>query len=155
MTDDTPEEIKAAQDVLNRTKNGQFSRRVSGKVRDAIEIMAYEGIDIRTAAQRVGVRPDSLKRSFKLPHVRNAYNQTVKDIRDNAAQSAYLRINNLAGTTQNERMRFDASRWVAGVDGIAPVQKVQGQHIHKHSFADFDYEDVTPNDDSSSDDHEE
>ncbi|TNE43430.1 MAG: hypothetical protein EP341_11450 [Sphingomonadales bacterium] len=124
------------------------------KTREAIEAMAFEGVSLPLAAQRVGMRTDNLARSFNKPHVRNAYNQVVAAIRDNAAQSAYLRINRLAETSESDRLKFDANRWLAGVDGISPVQKVEGRHQHNVAFGGFDIPrpeplDVTPEDGQS------
>lgn len=113
--------------------------RVTPTTRAALEFMAQTGADRPTAAKEVGMHPESLARALRRPHVKAVLNQMIADVRENAAQRAYLRVNNLAATTENERMRFDASRWVAGIDGISPVQKVQGSHHHNHQFGGFEY----------------
>tara|TARA_R110000851_G_scaffold22626_9_gene67011 strand:- start:73 stop:558 length:486 start_codon:yes stop_codon:yes gene_type:complete len=124
------------------------------KTREAIEAMAYEGLPLPYAAERHDIRPDNLAKAFNKPHVRKAYNQVVKAIRDNAAQAAYMRINHLSLTSKSEQVKLKANEWVAGVDGISKVQKVQGQHHHSHSFGGFDYpdleaKDITPQDNQS------
>lgn len=127
---------------------------IHGKTREAFEAMAYEGIDLHSAAQRVGMRPDNLARAFKKKNVRRAYNQLIKAIRENAAQGAYMRINHISKTSASDHVKLDANRWIAGVDGISPVQKVEGRHLHRHDFGGFDYgdaeaRDVTPEDAAS------
>ena len=89
-------------------------------------------------------------RAFDRPRVRNAFNQVVKAIRDNAAQAAYLRINNMGITASSEQVRLKANVFVAGVDGISPVVKVQGQHHISHSFGGFDYGGIGGGEDSQS-----
>lgn len=109
------------------------------KTREALEIMAFEGRTLPHAAKAAKVRPDNLARAFNRPKVREAYNQVVKAIRNNAAQAAYLRIQHLGQTSNSERTQLDANKWVAGVDGISPVQKVDARHQHNHTFGGFDY----------------
>tara|TARA_R110002096_G_scaffold316691_1_gene511169 strand:+ start:1082 stop:1438 length:357 start_codon:yes stop_codon:yes gene_type:complete len=106
--------------------------------------MATEGLPLPQAAEQANITRDSAARAIKKKHVINLLKQRLKEVRDNAAQEAYLRINHLARTADNKRLAFDASRWVAGVDGISPVQKVQGQHHHSHSFEGFEYPDLEP-----------
>jgi len=116
--------------------------RISDEMRRCVEIMATEGIPLPVAAERAGITRDAAVKNMKKPHILRLLNQRVKEVRDNAAQEAYLRINHMSQTVGNDRLKFDASRWVAGVDGIAPVQKVQGQHHHSHSFQGFEYPDL-------------
>lgn len=129
-----------------RTKTGHFRARITKKIARLVEEMVHNALSRTEAAQRAGMTDDAARKALKRPHVKAYYNQAVADVRENAAQRAYLKIAKLSETGESERLQFDASRWVAGVDGIAPVQKVQGQHHHSHSFAGFEYPtiDVTP-----------
>lgn len=155
MATNEEKELQQLVEYASPTLNGL---QLGAQNRQAIEMMAHEGIDLHTAAKRMNVRPDSLIRAFKRPKVKRAFNQLLKDIRENAAQAAYLRINHLAKTGTSERLRLDANRWIAGVDGISPVQKVHGQHHHSHAFQGYEYDDpnapidVTPDNPSSADD---
>ena len=123
-----------------RRKNGKFKARVSAISRSALEVMALEGVTPDIAAQRVGMNVRSLKAALRKPHVKALFNQMVKDVRENAAQAAYLRINHMATVAESERLKFDASRWVAGVDGISPVTKSQGTMQHTHNFGGFTFD---------------
>lgn len=134
--------------------------RISDEMRQCITLMATQGLDLYDAAGKAGITRDSAVRNMHKPHILRLLNQMIKDVRDNAAQQAYIRNNHLAKTADNQRLRFDANRWVAGVDGISPVQKVQGQHQLTHSFKGFEYPtldpiDVTPADMQSDADGEE
>lgn len=123
--------------------------KLNKKAVSALEAMAYQGLSLHLAADRFGIRRDNLQRSFDRVNVRRAYNQIVDHIRSNAGQDAYLRMVELSQTSKSEHVKADANKWVAGVDGISPVQKVQGQHNLQVTFGGFDYgkpptKDVTP-----------
>lgn len=127
---------------------------LGANTRQAIEAMAWEGLPPHLSAARYGIRTDNLNRAIARPKVRKALNQLLKEVRENAGQQAYFGIVHMSHASQNDRLRFDAKRFVAGVDGISPVQKVQGQHSHAHSFQGFDYgeieaKDITPTDSPS------
>ena len=137
---------------------GQQRVRISPGMKACIEFMAYEGIPLHAAAQRAGITRDAAVRAFHRPHVKAAYNQLVADIRNSAAQQAYLRMNHLSQTADSEAVRLEANKWVAGVGNIAPLKRVEGRFTHEASFKGFafgDYEedesvDVTPDPDCAS-----
>ena len=142
-----------AEPRLGRTPTGRKGR-LSPQLRDTMDIMANEGVALPIAAERAGASVQAMKQAFRRPHVKQAYNQLIADIRANAAQGAYLRINHMSQTANSETVKLDANRWIAGVDGISPVQKVEGRHLHRHDFGGFDYgdteaRDVTPEDAAS------
>ena len=131
--------------------------RVSSQYKAAFMDMIHRGASPQSAAEAHGIRLTNLRRALARPHVRAAYNQTLKAVRDGAAQQAYLRINGMAQEAQSDRLKFDANRWIAGVDGISPVQKVEGRVSHNVQFTGFDYpdlgaKDITPKDSQSHDD---
>ncbi len=118
---------------------------------EALEAMAYEGLSLHLAAKRADIRVDNFNRTFSNPRVRRVYNQVVKSIRDNAAQQAYIRMVGLAQTSQSDHVRLEANKWIAGVDGIAAVKRVEGKMHHTHAFGGFEYDepeavDITPED---------
>ena len=113
--------------------------------------MAEEGSPLHEAAKKADITRDAAVKAFKRPFVRMLHNQMVEELKDNAAQKAYLRINDLSVNAESERVRLDANRWVAGVDGISPVRRVDGFHRLYHTFGGFEYptldaKDVTPDD---------
>ena len=123
-----------------RRKNGHFKARASAKCKVALQVMANEGITAEQAAPRADMAVESLQKALRRPHVKALFNQMVKDVRENAAQAAYLRINHMGTAAESERLKFDASRWVAGVDGISPVTKSQGTMQHTHNFGGFTFD---------------
>lgn len=155
-TDDTPEATNSPAKPFLDGYTAIEDTRLGRKSKAALYLMAEEGLTAIEAAKRVGIRPNNFTRTFNRPEIRAAYNQLLKEIRDNAAQLAYLRINHMGKSANSEHVRLDANKWVAGVDGISPVQKVEGRHLHKVQFGGFDYGDspldVTPEDTESPDD---
>lgn len=153
MTDNTPE----PQEEGAALPPAEISFRGLGlgkKTVRALEAMAYEGMSAHLAAQREGIRIDNFNRTFGKPHVRRVYNQVVKTIRDNAAVQAYLRNVSLSQTSQSDHVKADLNKWIAGVDGIAAVKRVEGRMHHQHSFGGFEFDepepiDVTPEDTQS------
>lgn len=142
MADDAAKDKSALPvetSVDQRGPGGRFRGRVSPQMRAVIEIMASEGTDLTTAAQRVGIVKSSAQRAFAKPVCRALYNQWVADIRANAAQAAYLRNVHLSQTAKSEQVKLEANKWVAGVDGIAALRRVEGRMQHQHTFAGFVY----------------
>lgn len=130
-----------AETASERSKQGKYKPRISTKMKAVIEVMAHEGISLDVAAKRIEMDKRSARRAFKRPIVRAAFNSLVNDVRENSAQQSFLRINDLSQRETDDRLKLEANKWVAGVGGISPVQKVQGQHQVAHTFAGFSYED--------------
>jgi hypothetical protein len=105
----------------------------------ALEHMAYEGVDLREAAQRAGIKHESAIKAMRKPHVKQALNQLIAAIRENAGQAAYLRLNHMSKTASSETVKMEANKWVAGVDGIAALKRVEGKHTVSHTFGGFEY----------------
>lgn len=113
--------------------------RLSAKTIQALEFMAHEALSLADAADRAGVRRDNLKRAFDLPAVRERFNEIVAWIRNSEGGAAYLRMVQLAKTADSEHVRLEANKWLAGVDGLAPVKRVEGRFSHRHGFEGFDF----------------
>ena len=136
-----------------RKKGGQRTR-LSTQMATVIEIMAYKGLPLSDAAKQAGITYVSARRAMSQQHVKNAFNQLVAEIRANAGQAAYLRLVDISINAKSETVRADANKWVAGVDGISPITKVQGTHAVTHKFEGYKYDrpdavDVTPTDQTS------
>jgi predicted DNA-binding protein (UPF0251 family) len=134
-----------------RTK-GVVRARLSAQTKAAIELMAYEGLELPEAAEKAGMQVNSLKDAMRKNHVKQAYNQLVTEIRSGSAIRAFLRVNRLSAVAKSEDVRLRAGQWVAGVGDIAPIRRVEGRHSHHVSFAGFDMDlnplDITPDDDA-------
>lgn len=113
--------------------------RLGKKTIEALEIMAWQGVPLHKAAELVEMRRDNLERAFGLPKVRIRWNQVTQYIRQNEGQAAVARIGELARSASSEHVRLEANKWLAGVEGVAPISRVQGIYRHRHSFEGFDY----------------
>ena len=117
--------------------------RLGKKTIEALEIMAWQGIPLHKAAELVGMRRDNLERAFNLPHVHQRWNLLTRYIRQGEGQAAVARIAELARTARSEHVRLAANEWLAGVEGVAPISRVQGVFRHTHNFGGFEYPDPT------------
>jgi hypothetical protein len=144
-------EAKLPEARLNRN-TAPARARLTAKLKEAIEIMAYEGLGIPMTAQRVGMNVEALKQALRKKHVRQSLNQLITDIRAGSAQAAFLRVNHLSQVAASETVKLEANKWVAGVGDIAPIRRVEGRHSHHVSFSGFDMDlspvDITPDDDA-------
>ncbi len=146
MTKESPNAVKEIETEFMAGFFAVQRTRLHAHSKQALEDMAYEGLTPSQAAQRHNIRPNNFIKAINKPEVRKAYNQLVRAIRDNAAQAAYLRINHMSTTAESEHVRLKANEWVAGVDGISKVQKVEGNMRHSVVFGGFDYPDLEPKD---------
>lgn len=138
-------------------RKGDIARRLTPKMKACLEAMGYEGLSLPLAALRAGMNVESARAAMRKPHMKIALNQLIAEVRQNAAQLAYVKMTNLGTSAVSEHVQMEASKWVAGVDNIAPVRRVEGKFSHDHSFKGFDVGqygdeepvDVTPHDTTS------
>ena len=55
-----------------------------------------------------------------------------------------MRIVELSQSAKSETVRADCNKWLAGVDNIAPVKRVEANYQHKVQFGGFEYPDLEP-----------
>ena len=111
---------------------------------EALEAMEHQGLSSHKAAKRIGIRNSNLRRANERPHLRQVFRELVDFVRVNGAQEAYLRIVELSQTAKSETVRLEANKWLAGIDGVGPVAKMQA--LHPVTSTGFDYsgkDDVT------------
>lgn len=139
---DEPSPQDEAQALIEAGKNPFDGTGISARTRRGLEHMALRGLSLPHAAKRAGVRPDQLSRALTYPKVKAAYNQAVAAVRANAGQAAYLRNVELSQTATSEAVRADLNKWIAGVDNIAPIKRVEGRFQHNHQFGGFAFPQV-------------
>ena len=67
--------------------------------------------------------------------------RTQSNDRKNAmsgGQQAHIRIVELSQNAKSETVRADCNKWLAGVDNIAPVKKVEANHQQQIAFGGFE-----------------
>ena len=120
---------------------------ISKPIRRAVEAIIWEGLGRAEAAERAGIKEDTLYRALRRPHVLKLMKEEHVKLRQGAPFKAYSRIERMAEQADSEHVKMDANKWIAGVDGLAPVSKLDVQANVRHSFVDYDYSeavDITP-----------
>jgi hypothetical protein len=102
--------------------------RISTAVRLAIIAMVDEGRSRAEAALAYGITDDWLYRALQRPECRALKNERLKMLRENAASRSTSRVDKLADTAQSEHVRLGANELLLGIEGIAPVQRVEHRH---------------------------
>jgi hypothetical protein len=46
----------------------------------------------------------------------------------------------MSETAASETVKLDAYKWIAGVDNIAPIKRVEGRMTHTHAFQWFGFD---------------
>lgn len=121
--------------------------RLSAKNIEALEATAYEGLSPHVAADRPGIRKANLLRAFDAPKACAVFQELVEYICQNVGQQAYKRIVELSQTTKSEAVRADCNKWLASVDNIAPMKRVESDHQHQVQFGSFIVNNCEPDDD--------
>lgn len=126
--------LPSLPDARGRTTQAAPKRRLSPRVKEAVELHIQEGYSRTDAAKAAGIKDDTFRRALRLPHVRAYIRQQFAELRETGPARAYHHIRRLADNSESERLQFDASRWIAGVDGLAPAKTVNISGNVSHSF---------------------
>lgn len=97
--------------------------RISARVKDALSLMVYEGKSRKEAANTAGITDHGLYQALSRPHVKAYRNKLLADLRDSAAARSVARVDRLADTAQSEHVKLEANKWLAGLEGVSPVQR--------------------------------
>ncbi len=77
--------------------------------------------------------------ALRKPNTLELLKQESKALRSSAAFRAFARMEHLAENADSEHVRMKATEWLAGLDGLAPVKRVDSRHRVTHAFVDYDY----------------
>mgnify|MGYP001828121038 CR=1 FL=1 len=120
--------------------NSKGRNRISDEMHECIEIMATKGLSVHAAADLANIHRDTAVRNLRKPKVIALLNQKIKDIRENAAQAAFMRNVDLAQNSKSEHVRLQTNKWLAAVGGVAPIHNFDRQFNHTFGRSDFDFE---------------
>lgn len=147
-----------AQQSQNPVKKGDNSHltgpRLTAKHRKIMHNMIHKGQSLWDAAIEVNLSFEAAQRLNDKPLFWDTYAQEVEKLRENGSAVAYATIHRLQTQDVGAGVKLNAAKWVAGVDGVAPVTKLEAKHQHHVKFEGFRYErpsmkDVTPGDSTS------
>ena len=124
-------------DKLPVTPKKKTRIRISDEMRHCVELMATEGLLVHVAAERANITRDTATRNIRKAHVLRLFKLLVKDVRDNASQAAYMRINHLsvvldqrAGKARRSQVGCRRRRHLPGPEGAWSVS----QQLHVWRF---------------------
>ena len=129
MSDSLPQVIVSRQDQPTRTTKGERdgSRRVTGRVKAAADLMVWEGLEWQAAAGKVGLHVRSMRYALNRPHFR-AYLQEQRQVFRAAASTANIsRLVSLRDQDDNKIAALQAVRILEdmggdGASGDAPIR---------------------------------
>lgn len=105
--------------------------RISRKVRDAVELMISQARKRADAAQQAGLTDDALYRALKKPEVQALMRERLADLRKSEAARSIARMADIADTGRSEAAKVEANKWLAGIEGVRPAERVQHDHTHR------------------------
>jgi hypothetical protein len=86
------------------------SRRnaVTGKLKSALDLMVWENLRLKDAAEKAGLADASLRFAFRKPHVMAYYHAELKALRDNLRAKNVHRLDTIADDSKNDMARVAA-----------------------------------------------
>ena len=105
-----------------RTKRGHGSDpRITPAIKTALISLVEEGLSIEEAAARSGLKPQTLQKSLRKPHVAAARSELRAAMRDNTRDKAFKRVAGLIDGARSEYVMLDASKHVLALAGESPA----------------------------------
>ncbi|WP_457663983.1 hypothetical protein [Sinorhizobium medicae] len=106
---------QAAQKAAASLRKEKKEIVLTEKNRQAIELMAYEGLKRSEAAEAVGLTDHALRTALTKPHVLAYLNQCMEVLRTSARPRALRKMADLLDA-KTERIQFEAAKYLDGMD---------------------------------------
>ena len=119
-----------------------------------VKLIATRGHTVEEAAKELNYKLEYAQSLFERVEFQQAIIEAIDAARENAAHKAWATMYFLMTEGGSDRIKFEAARWIAGVEGMSPVAKVDARVAHNVSFGGFAYptlkaKDATPPDNQS------
>lgn len=108
--------------------------RISTNIRRAIELVVLKGEKIDEACKSVGITRWAYDKAFLKAEVRAFQSECMRVSRTNAASRTVAKAEKLMDSAESEHVQMDAVKWLAGLEGIQPVNKSEITHTHQGSI---------------------
>lgn len=119
--------------ILHERSKAPREVRISRNVRRAIDVMVFEGAKRSVAAQTAGITDGALQLAMRKPEVLAYMNTQQGVLRTSAAARSVARVDILADEAGSDSVKLDANKWLAGLQGIAPIQRSESiTHLVHH-----------------------
>jgi hypothetical protein len=92
---------RQAAAIEGRSRRGA----VTGKLKTALDLMVWENLARKEAAEKAGLADASLRFAFRKPHVMNYYHAELKALRDNLRAKNVHRLDKIADHSKNDMAR--------------------------------------------------
>lgn len=86
--------------------------------------MVFEGAKRDEAADNAGLHRDSLRKAFKRPDVLTYLREQQQALRTSAAARTIAKAEKLMDGAESEHVQADMVKWLAGLEGVSPTQRV-------------------------------
>jgi hypothetical protein len=124
----------ATKRAQHHTKKPERDRktRISARVRAALRYMVEEGLSRSEAAEKAGLRDNSLYVAMRRPETLAFRTELMNVLRSSASSRSLARVDDLASNAASEHVRLAASELLLGLDGHVPVARTEGRIVHDH-----------------------
>ena len=101
------------------------SAEPSPRIRNALELMVFEGHTRKEAAQAAEMADKSLANAFRLPHVKAFYNGLLEVLRTSTRARNFHRLDAIADRSTNDMARVAAVKAMEAITDAAPPDSSQ------------------------------
>jgi hypothetical protein len=115
-----------------KTPPHERKERISAAARALVSYMVNDGDSRSQAAARAGISDHWAYQLLRKPSVRGLRNEMLGSLRESEAARSIARAANLADNSISDHVRLDATKWLAEIEGVAPLARsnVRVDHVH-------------------------
>jgi len=115
----------ATVEVQHSNAHAPRKVRISTNVKRAIEAMVHDGKKRAEAAQIAGILDESLRQALTRQECCAYLNDQLRVKRTSAAARTVAKAEQLMDGAESEHVQADMTKWLAGLEGISPVQRTE------------------------------
>lgn len=104
---------RSAAAALRKEKK---TAEISKEAKLAVELMVYEGLKRKEAAETVGMHEESLRRALTKPNTLAYMNECMEVLRTSGRPRALRKMIELVDEAKTERIQFEAAKYLDGMD---------------------------------------
>jgi hypothetical protein len=116
---------RQAAAIEGRSRRGA----VTGKLKTALDLMVWDNLKRKEAAEKAGLADSSLRFAFRKPHVMAYYHAELKALRDNLRAHNVHRLDSIADKSENDMARVAAVKALELISDQADERQRPGAQI--------------------------
>jgi hypothetical protein len=116
---------RQAAAIEGRSRRGA----VTGKLKAALDLMVWDNLKRKDAAEKAGLADSSLRFAFRKPHVMAYYHAALKALRDNLRASNVHRLDGIADESKNDMARVAAVKALEQIADQADERQRSGSQV--------------------------